>query len=379
MNVVQVGFGYDDDLVDPDQLLDRYATLTGWSEALIAAGAARVTVVHRFRRRAHVVRRGVEYRFCPRDLRTAVVEFEPGVVHVNGLNAPGRTWWLKRCLTGSTPLLVQHHGGGPQRPVSALGRLRRAVRRHAMAAADGFIFTAASQADVWRCAGLIRSTQHIHEVVESSTSLAPLDSAAARLESGISGSPAVLWVGRLNANKDPITVIDAFARLAAAHPEASLTMVYGEDAGLHEVRDRIEAAPSMKSRIHLVGPVPHERLAAYYSAADLFVLGSHDEGSGYAVIEACACGAIPVVTDIPSFRAITGRGTIGQLWTPGHTEGCFNALAAATRRIDIRERMRTIDHFRQQLSWSAIGRSAMRAYEEARRLKRDALGPRRSA
>jgi glycosyltransferase involved in cell wall biosynthesis len=129
----------------------------------------------------------------------------------------------------------------------------------------------------------------------------------------------------------------------------------------------------------MVGRVPHDRLAAYYSAADLFVLGSHDESCGYAAIEACACGAIPVVTDIPSYRAITDRGSIGQLWSPGDAEGCFNALAAAACRIEIRERMRTIDHFRQRLTWTAIGRAALLVYEHACSLKRSVPGPRRSA
>ena len=46
-------------------------------------------------------------------------------------------------------------------------------------------------------------------------------------------------------------------------------------------------------------------MAAFYSAADLFVVGSHHEGSGYSLMEACACGAMPVVTDIPTFRLLT--------------------------------------------------------------------------
>ena len=43
-------------------------------------------------------------------------------------------------------------------------------------------------------------------------------------------------------------------------------------------------------------------------AADLFVLGSHREGSGYSLIEALACGLPPVVTDIHAFRTLTGCG-----------------------------------------------------------------------
>ena len=47
----------------------------------------------------------------------------------------------------------------------------------------------------------------------------------------------------------------------------------------------------------------------YYGAADVFVSGSHSEGSGYALIEAMSAGVVPVVTDIPSFRAIAGDDT----------------------------------------------------------------------
>ena len=54
-------------------------------------------------------------------------------------------------------------------------------------------------------------------------------------------------------------------------------------------------------------------------AADLFVLGSHREGSGYSLIEALACGLPPIVTDIPSFRSLTGAGVVGALW-PDHLD-----------------------------------------------------------
>ena len=47
---------------------------------------------------------------------------------------------------------------------------------------------------------------------------------------------------------------------------------------------------------------------------------------------ACACGAMPVVTDIPSFRAITGGGSIGALWKPGDAGDCARALIHAGRR-----------------------------------------------
>ena len=89
----------------------------------------------------------------------------------------------------------------------------------------------------------------------------------------------MLWVGRLNDNKDPLTALDGFARFAEAHPGATLTMAFqgGELAGA--VRARVAEDPRLQARVQLVGEVPHDRLAAYYSAADLFLLGSRHEGS----------------------------------------------------------------------------------------------------
>ena len=53
----------------------------------------------------------------------------------------------------------------------------------------------------WRQAGFLSSDQPAYQVMEAATHLRPVARAAARRESGIHGSPAVLWVGRLKANK----------------------------------------------------------------------------------------------------------------------------------------------------------------------------------
>src|SRR5438105_10541829 len=72
MRVVQVNLVYDDRVADPDALLDRYWTLTGWSDAVAGAGAASAAVVQRFGRDARVVRRGGECIFCADNVAPAV-------------------------------------------------------------------------------------------------------------------------------------------------------------------------------------------------------------------------------------------------------------------------------------------------------------------
>jgi glycosyltransferase involved in cell wall biosynthesis len=361
LSVVQVNYAFDNRLTDPEALLDGYGTLTGWSEALLRAGAGPVAVVQRFHRDARIARNGVDYFFRRAGLPAAVAACRPDVVHVNGLDFPVQVWRLRRRLDRSCAIVVQNHaGGGTIGRVPALRVLGRATRR----AADAFLVAADEHAASWRRAGFIASDQQAYQVMEASTRLVPETRDAARDASGVSGSPAVLWVGRLNPNKDPLTVLDGFEGSLRERPDATLTMIYSENDLLDAVRQRVQRSPALNDRVRLVGAVPHERMASFYSAADLFVVGSHREGSGYSVMEACACGAVPVVTSIPTFRLLTGNGAVGALWTLGDPADCARALADVGRRDLIAERARLADHFARELSWDAVGRRAMEIYEQ---------------
>jgi glycosyltransferase involved in cell wall biosynthesis len=362
VNVLNVNFDFDPRLTDPEQLLDRYTTLTGWSEALLEAGAARVVVQQAFHRPSTVVRSGIHYQFVSssRDVHPELTDVD--VAHVNGLGFPGRTRRLRARLPSSAAVLIQDHASGPP-PGNVLSGV---VRRLAFRSVDAFLFTAFEQATAWQEAAIIGRHQPIYELLEASTRLKPIARAAARLASGVDGSPAVLWVGRLNANKDPLTVIDGFERASAALPGAMLTMVFGSDELLTSVRRRVAASPTLERRVRLAGSVPQDGLPAYYSAADLFVLGSHHEGSGYALLEACACGAIPVVTSIPAFRVITGGGAFGSLWTPGDEQSLARALIATAGQDLDALRAAVALHFVKALSWPVVGRRAIEIYAEVR-------------
>ncbi len=94
-------------------------------------------------------------------------------------------------------------------------------------------------------------------------------------------------------------------------PELRLWCCFGAAPLLPAVEERIAADPRLRDRVQLLGRVPHLRIEQLMCAADIFVLGSHREGSGYSLIEALSCGLPPVVTDIPSFRALTGGARSG--------------------------------------------------------------------
>lgn len=364
MHVLLVNYAYAP-APSPEALLDRFRTLTGWAEGLQGAGA-RVSVLQRFTVDGTVVRHGIAYRTVgdrlrphpalwqlPGRLHRVARSLAPDLIHVNGLLFPLQLRALARAVPGAA-LVAQHHAESP------FGGWLGWLQRWGLRAADGFLFVTEEQARAWRA--ILPAGAPRFEVMEGSTYLAPPPRAAARQETGSRGEPALLWVGRLNQNKDPLTVLEGVARLAETFPTLHLSMIFSEATLLPEVTARVAGDPRLVGRVSLIGEVPHRRLAAWYSAADLFVLGSHQEGSGYALLEAMACGALPLVTDIPSFRAITGGGQVGALWKVGEAGDLERAARALLARPldEGREAARRL--FQERWSFAAIGRRALEIY-----------------
>jgi len=129
----------------------------------------------------------------------------------------------------------------------------------------------------------------------------------------------------------------------------------------------------LRERVTLVGAVPHDQIGAWFSAADIFVSGSHHEGSGYSLIEAMACGATPCVTNIPSFRALTGGH--GALWRVADADACAAALVDVASRDRAAERAAIQRHYANGLSWEHIGRRTVRDYRALVEARRDRLAP----
>src|SRR5690606_29215222 len=131
---------------------------------------------------------------------------------------------------------------------------------------------------------------------------------------------------------------------------------------LDAVRARLDAEPALAARVRLLGRVPHGEVELLCRAADLLLLGSRREGSAFAVLEALACGLTPVLSDIPPFRALTGRGAVGALLPPGDAAAFAGALVSLAARPREELRRRALDHFRRELSFEALGKRLVEGY-----------------
>jgi glycosyltransferase involved in cell wall biosynthesis len=239
-----------------------------------------------------------------------------------------------------------------------------------MSIAAGIAFCSLDQARPFTETGIIGTSTQVYAIPESTSRFVPGDRDEARRLTGLEGSPAVLWVGHLNANKDPLTVLDGISAAVGELPQLRLYCCFANAPLLRAVQSRIASDTRLRERVHLLGRLPHETIELLMRAADVFVLGSHREGSGYSLIEALACGLPPVVTDIPSFRSLTGTGSVGALWPCGDPRGLCQALQAIARRAGSEMRAAVHAHFERELSFDALGAKLMAMYEDVLARKR---------
>lgn len=368
MHVVHANFPVVPEELAHAEVLGQWHSLADIAE-IATSGGVRVSVVQAARREGRIVRNGIEYRFIDvsatngaqernRRFAAALADLDANALHVHGLAFAGDAFAIAHLLP-QLPILCQDHADHPPRRWRPWRRLQW---RRWFAAVSAVSFTASEQAQPFIDAGVFAKRMQVFAIPESTSRFTPGDRGRARAATGLHGDPCVLWVGHLAHGKDPLAVIDGIAQAALRLPGLRLWCAFGTAPLLDAVQQRIAAHPQLAGRVHLLGKVPHAQVEALMRAADLFVSGSHAEGSGYALLEALACGVTPVVTDIPPFRELTGNGAIGRLWSPGDPERLTEALVDAWSSRTPPGRVRS--HFDANLSFAALGRRWAEAYAQ---------------
>jgi len=170
------------------------------------------------------------------------------------------------------------------RQESRIGREAAAVVANCPAEAD----------DMRRLLGTPAETVHLVPPGVDTTVMRPAGQETARERLGLPpGVPLVLFVGRPEARKGCLDLVQAFAEVSAALPGARLVVVGGTADETRVVRD-LAARLGLADRTDLRGSVPHDLTPLYYSAADVTAVPSHYEPFGLVAVESMAC-ATPVV------------------------------------------------------------------------------------
>ena len=272
----------------------------------------------------------------------------PDIVLIQGLIFPLQLIALKIKLGKKTKIIVQHHG---EKPYSKIKRFFQKIADYYI---DIYLFTSIENANEWIDKKIIQNKKKCSELLEASTFFTVKDKLECRHRLSFKGNQNFLWVGRLNAGKDPMTVINAFEKYIISSPEARLFMIYQTEELLSVIKKKLEEDKHLKKAVILKGTVDHSELEGWFNAVDYFVSCSHKEGSGYALIEAMSCGCIPIVTNIPSFKKITGDGSFGFLFEPGSSESILKILLNLKNTEKEKLSKAMLDHFNHSLSFQSI-------------------------
>ncbi|MCL6512472.1 MAG: glycosyltransferase family 4 protein [Anaerolineae bacterium] len=192
----------------------------------------------------------------------------------------------------------------------------------------------------------------------------PDEIATFRAKHGL-GNNAIFYLGSLEPRKNLPRLINAFAQLHAQHPGLDAVLVIGGnlawkyDAILTHIRQL-----GLGERIRLIGRVSEEDLPKWYSACAVMTYPSLYEGFGLPPLEAMACGAPVVTSNVTALPEVIGDAGIAVDPTDAH------ALAEALRRVlsdaPLRAEMRARSLARAaRFTWERTAALTLESYRRA--------------
>ncbi len=158
----------------------------------------------------------------------------------------------------------------------------------------------------------------------------------------------ILFVGRLQEQKNPFKLIEVFDRHLRTDPESAQMILVGEGNLKNSLSSRLVRL-GCRARVFFVPPLDQQALARIYRASDLLLLTSNYEGMPLCVLEALGSGLPVVTTDVGEVRRVVKNGFSGEvaagtspreiatalqmvLNSPGTytTDNCLQSVAAYT-------------------------------------------------
>ncbi|HEY4912790.1 MAG TPA: glycosyltransferase family 1 protein [Candidatus Dormibacteraeota bacterium] len=277
-------------------------------------------------------------------LSTDLERIRPALYHAIDLRLPGRS----PCPVAVTVHdLIPWAWGGPRMRGE---RFRYWLGKRLLRRADAVIAVSEATAeDAARIAGV--DPHRIRVVLEAADDVfKPRPGAPERVKDRWDVDPGyLLFVGALDARKDPGSLLRAWAAAREVDPELEL-VVAGAPG---------RQAPSSLTGARQLGRVDDEGLADLYSAAGCFVFPSRYEGFGLPCLEAMACGC-----PVAAFRNSSLPEVVGEAGLLVD-DGDAGALGrAAARMIGEAERWRRAGLERSKaFSWRRAARETIAAYE----------------
>jgi glycosyltransferase involved in cell wall biosynthesis len=176
--------------------------------------------------------------------------------------------------------------------------------------------------------------------------------------------PFVLYVGNVKPHKNLGRLIEAVHHLHENGYDALKLLVIGSDISKYAELRRAIHTYSLHRYVRFLGFVPDQTLQILYRLTSVFAFPSLYEGFGLPPLEAMACGAPVVTSNVSSLPEVVGDAAVLVDPTDARAiaEGLAHVLADPNLRADLRRR--GVEHARS-FSWAAGARAVRGIYTEA--------------
>jgi glycosyltransferase involved in cell wall biosynthesis len=193
------------------------------------------------------------------------------------------------------------------------------------------------------------------------------DDAAAVLERLRVEKPYVLWIGTLDPWRNPEGVVRGFVEaLDAGVPNSdtlSLYMVGPRGWWSSELADFVSSR-GLSERVRRIDEQPAPARAALYSEASVFVFPAFVDGSAQPLLEAMACGAPIVTSNVSAMPEIAGAAA--QICDPNSNASIGDAIGKVLRDTELASDLRRLGLRRAaEFTWDRTARETVQAYRDA--------------
>jgi glycosyltransferase involved in cell wall biosynthesis len=175
--------------------------------------------------------------------------------------------------------------------------------------------------------------------------------------------PYLLYVGTIEPRKNLLTLIRAYDELLRTTTRRPQLALCGGRGWLCDEVFKLVEDLKLQDQIRFTGYVDDADLPALYSAAEAFVYPSFYEGFGLPPLEAMACAAPVITSDVSSLPEVVGKA--GLTHAPNDSRALTEAMAKLLGDETARE------HFRREglkqaakFSWERAARETQSIYNE---------------
>jgi len=180
--------------------------------------------------------------------------------------------------------------------------------------------------------------------------------------------PYILYAGTVRVHKNVPRLVEAFAVLRHKlenHPvyKDLRLVIIGDELSKNPAVRRAVAHSRIENWVRFLGFVPIETLRVFYCAAEAFAFPTLYEGFGLAPLEAMACGAPVVASDLPSLVEAVGQAA--ELVSPDNVFDIERGMREVLLNLERREALKAAGRAQaQRFHWESTAQQVLAIYKE---------------